>query len=421
MKILIYSANFAPEPTGIGKYSGEMAAWLAEQGHDVRVICAPPYYPAWKVDPAYTWPPYRRERWKGVEVFRAPLWVPSTPGGLKRLIHLISFAITSLPVLAVQWVWRPQVVMVVAPALVCAPGAWLLARLSGGGAWLHIQDFEVDVAFQMGLLKGRRLRRIVSGLESWLYRRFDVVSSISSKMVGRLSEKHVPAQRIRNFQNWVDVTHIQPLSGTSPYRAELGIAPDAFVLLFSGTLGGKQGLNLIPEAARHLATHQNIVFVVCGDGVMKPELERAAAELPNLQLLPLQPIERLSDLLGMADVHLLTQSVDAEDLVLPSKLTGMLASGRPVISTAREGTEIASIVSRCGRVTSPGDSAALAAAILALHEDPDVRNQLGNAARAIAVETLSMSAVLRKLELELDCLRQRAKGGSAPGARPGSN
>ena len=66
MRILIYTANYAPEPTGTGKYSGEMAAWLAAQGHDVRVVAAPPYYPNWKLGAGYAWPPYRRERLEAV-------------------------------------------------------------------------------------------------------------------------------------------------------------------------------------------------------------------------------------------------------------------------------------------------------------------------------------------------------------------
>src|SRR5580693_2705250 len=98
MRILLYSANFAPEPTGIGKYSGEMAQWLAEHGHSVRVIAAPPYYPAWEVSPEYKTPMFRREQWNGIDVWRAPLWVPKDPGGLARVLHLLSFAVSSFPV-----------------------------------------------------------------------------------------------------------------------------------------------------------------------------------------------------------------------------------------------------------------------------------------------------------------------------------
>ena len=132
-----------------------MACWLAEQGHEVRVVCAPPYYPNWKVDKKYRWPLYRREQWRGVDVWRTPLWVPKTPRGLTRVLHLLSFAISSFPVMLWQIAWRPQVVFTVAPAFVCAPAGLLTASLSHARCWLHLQDFEVDVAFGMGLLKGK--------------------------------------------------------------------------------------------------------------------------------------------------------------------------------------------------------------------------------------------------------------------------
>lgn len=397
MKVLLYSANFAPEPTGIGKYSGEMAAWLATQGHQVRVVAAPPYYPAWQLGAGYAWPPYRREQWQGVDVWRAPLWVPRNPGGMSRVVHLLTFALSSLPVMLIQVFWRPNVVMTVAPAFVCAPVGWLTARLCGARAWLHIQDFEVDVAFQMGLLKSKALQRLVLASERWLLRRFDVVSTISRKMMERLASKGVTPEKICFFPNWVDIDHVRPLVKPSSYRAELGIAPDAVVMLFSGTLGNKQGLMVIPDAARRLMHVPGVVFVVCGDGVMKTELEDAAKDLPNLKLLPLQPFTRLNELLGLADVHLLTQSADAEDLVLPSKLTGMLASGRPVIATCNEGTEIAVVVQHCGLVVAPGDDAALALAIEQMFNDVATRLRLGMQARAYAEKNLARDSVLGRL------------------------
>lgn len=397
MKVLLYSANFAPEPTGIGKYSGEMAAWLATQGHQVRVVAAPPYYPAWQLGAGYAWPPYRREKWQGVDVWRAPLWVPRNPGGMSRVVHLLSFALSSLPVMLIQVFWRPNVVMTVAPAFVCAPVGWLTAGLCGARAWLHIQDFEVDVAFQMGLLKSKALQRLVLASERWLLRRFDVVSTISRKMMERLATKGVKPEKICFFPNWVDIDHVRPLAKPSSYRAELGIAPDAVVMLFSGTLGNKQGLMVIPDAARRLMHVPGVVFVVCGDGVMKTELEDAAQDLPNLKLLPLQPFTRLNELLGLADVHLLTQSADAEDLVLPSKLTGMLASGRPVIATCNEGTEIAVVVQHCGLVVAPGDGAALALAIEQMVNDVATRLRLGTQARAYAEKNLARDSVLGRL------------------------
>jgi len=404
MKILIYSANFAPEPTGIGKYSGEMAAWLAANGHSVRVVAAPPYYPAWKVSEGYAWPPYRIEQWKGVSVWRAPLWVPSSPSGVARVLHHLSFALSSLPTMLWQATWRPDVVLTVAPAIVCAPAGWLTARLGGAKAWLHIQDFEVDVAFRMGLLKGQWSRKAVLWLEKHLLRRFDVVSSISDRMVQRLTEKQVWSRKQRFFPNWVDTLAITPLNRPSHFRAALGIPDATTVALFSGTWGNKQGLMVIPEAARLLRDRTDITFVIAGDGVMRPEIEAACKDLKNVRLLPLQPVDQLNELLGLADIHLLPQSPEAEDLVLPSKLTGMLSSGRPIIATCRADTEIASVVSQCGIVVAPENADALAKAIVLLADDPGQRARRGQVARAYADEHLTQAAILGRLVDEMNQL-----------------
>jgi colanic acid biosynthesis glycosyl transferase WcaI len=407
MRILIYSTNFAPEPTGIGKYSGEMAAWLADHGHDVRVVAAPPYYPEWRTDPKYAWPPFRREQWRGVDVWRAPLWVPKSPSGLTRIVHLLSFAIMSFPVMMWQAFWRPDLVLTVAPAFVCAPAALLTARLARAKSWLHLQDFEIDVAFGLGLLKGELLQRIVLRMERWILRRFDTVSTISGRMIERLLTKGVAQERTRYFPNWVDVSRTRHGVAKGSYRTELGIPNDAVVALFSGTLGGKQGLMVIPAAASLLRSRQNTVFVICGDGLMKPDLEAAVAGLSNVRLLPLQPADRLAELLGMADIHLLPQSPDAADLVLPSKLSGMLASGRPVIATCRADTEISEIVSQCGLVVAPQDSTALARAVGRLADDKPMRLELGRRARALAESNFDREAVLSAL---FGSLKQRLVG-----------
>ena len=402
MRILIYSANFAPEPTGIGRYSGEMAAWLADRGHEVRVVSAPPYYPAWKTDPRYVWPPFRREQWRGVDVWRAPLWVPKAPNGFTRILHLVTFAITSFPIMIWQTLWRPELVLTVAPAFVCAPAALLTARLSRARAWLHLQDFEIDMAFGLGLLKGKLLQRVILRMERWVLRRFDTVSTISGRMLERLLTKGIPSERTRYFPNWVDVAQMRNGSGKLSYRSFLGIASDAVVALFSGTLGGKQGLMVIPAAASLLAARKDIVFVICGDGLMRPAIEAAVEGLQNVNLLPLQPNERLSELLAMADIHLLPQSPDAADLVLPSKLSGMLASGRPVIATCRAGTEINEIVSQCGLVVAPQSGAALAHAICELADDPAKRLDLGRKAREFAESNYERDAVLSAMFAALE-------------------
>lgn len=409
MKLLVYGINFAPELTGIGKYTGEMAQWLAHAGHEVRAITAPPYYPAWRVQAGHSARQYRVERWQGVQVIRTPLWVPRQPGGLKRLLHLGSFALASLPALIAQWRWKPDVVWVVEPPLMCAPAAVAFATLRGAGTWLHIQDYEVDAAFDLGLIKGQALRRAVQRAERWLMRRFDRVSTISGRMVDRARDKGVAPERVVHFPNWVDIGGIAPLAEPSPYRAELGLAPDAVVALYSGNMGNKQGLEGLAEVARLLRDEPRIQFVLGGSGSGRADLQARCAGLPNVRFLDLQPLERLNDWLGLADVHLLPQRADAADLVMPSKLTGMLASGRAVLATAMPGTELCRVVTddaACGLVVPPEDPAAMAEALRALAADPARRAALGASGRRYAEAELSRDAVLHRFEAQLLALVQ---------------
>lgn len=422
MKILLYGINFAPELIGIGKYTSELAARLAARGHEVRVVTTPPYYPAWVVGPGYSGKTYRTEQWQGVRLYRCPLWVPHHPGGLKRVLHLASFAVSSLPVMLRQVVWRPDLVWVVEPALFCAPTAWAVARLSGAKAWLHIQDFEVDAAFSLGLLRGEWLRRLVVRAEGWLMRRFDVVSTISQGMRERVLAKGVAASRAKLAPNWVDVAQFDKPApeAVAALRQELQVPEGALVALYSGNMAGKQGLEVLADLARMYLTkvptlHPEVVFVFCGNGFGRADLEQRCQGLPNVRFINLQPAERLPVLLATADIHLLPQRAGAADLVMPSKLTGMLASARAVVATAHPGTELASVVQTCGMVVPPEDSPALALAVGTLAQDTALRRRLGEAGHTYAMARMDRHAVLQQFEDDaLDLLSPKQHTAESP-------
>jgi colanic acid biosynthesis glycosyl transferase WcaI len=355
----------------------------------------------------------RSETLNGVKVWRVPIYVPAHPGGATRLLHLLSFALSALPLaLRRARALKPDMVLTVAPALFSAPVALWAARAAGAKRWLHIQDFELDAAFELGLLKGRRARSFGERIERAILSRFDTVSTISPRMVERLLAKGVAPTAALEIRNWVDLGAIRPLPSTDAnYRRELAIPAGTPVLLYSGNMGAKQGLETLASAARILAqAHCPAVFLFVGNGPYRAQLEQQCQGLATTLFLDLQPAPRLCELLATADIHLLPQRRQAADLVLPSKLPPMLASGRPCIVLAEPGTGLAEEVGEAGMVVPPGDADALAAAILVLLGDGKKREQLAASARRLAETRWGREVMIDRFEAYALSLAMRKTG-----------
>lgn len=396
MRILFLGINYWPEQVGIGLYSGDMCTAWAEMGHRVRAVVAVPYYPAWKVFDGFAGKGWTRQVERGVDLTRCPIYVPRRPSGARRLLHHLSFLASSLaPMLKAALGHKPDIVFTSAPSLIAAPVAWLAARLCGAKCWLHIQDFEVEAALATGLVKPGLAGRLGTSFERRVFALFDQVSSISPQMCRRLEEKGVPPAKVYELRNWADIDRVRPLTRRSPYRDEWAVKTP-HVALYSGNIANKQGIEIVLAAARLLRRRKDLTFVVCGEGPNRSNLETAAADLDNIQFHDLQPRERLSDLLGLASVHLMPQLATAADLLLPSKLTNMLASGRPVVATAAAGTGLALEVEGCGLIAPPADTAAFASAIERALDDPALARQLGGTARARAEKRWARRPILQR-------------------------
>lgn len=403
MHILIVGLNFAPELTGVGKYTGEMAAWFARRGHRITVITSPPYYPSWRVASGYRGWAWQAESWKGCSVIRCPLYVPDRATGGRRVAHLGSFAVScALPAFYHALRGKPDLVLAVAPALLAAPIALAAGRLASAKTWLHVQDLEVEAAFELGILKSRRVMNGVLSAERRLLSRFDLVSSISPKMLEAIERKGISKERLMLLPNWVDTTRTFPLESPHTFRREFGISADRCVALYSGSMGQKQGLEVIVRAARESLSFPGTspLFVLAGDGPARQLLEAEARDLPNVLFLPLQPEERFNELLNAAEFHLLPQRLDAADLVMPSKLGAIFAAGKPVIASVPPESQLAIAIGSGGVIVPPEDPKALAAAIRDLAAAPDRRHRMGTEALGIAMKW-DASVVLGRAEERL--------------------
>jgi len=277
-----------------------------------------------------------------VGVLRCPLYVPARPTALKRLLHLASFSLSSSVAVLAQWRWKPELVVRVVPTLFCAPQALLLAKLAGAKSVMHVQDYEVDALFGLSIAKGGVLKRFAYAMERTLLRGFDRVSTISSGMLQRARPKGVAEHKLRFFPNWSETARFRDVARSPVLLRALGVDPDKRVLLYSGNIGEKQGLETVIEAAERLQQREELVFLIVGEGAGKRRLVELAERkaLRNVQFAPLQPYEALPVLLASADCHLVIQKRGAADAVLPSKLTNILAAGGNAVITADADTTL---------------------------------------------------------------------------------
>ncbi|RRB04269.1 WcaI family glycosyltransferase [Larkinella rosea] len=368
MRILIYGINYSPELTGIGKYTGEMGEWLAGNKQEVDVITAMPYYPEWAVHASHKRKGWHTEYIDGVRVHRCPLYVPTRVTSLKRILHEFSFVVSSL------WYWlrvffgkRYDVVICISPPFHLGLIPAIYSRLRKVPFWCHIQDLQIDMAKDLGMITNRTFLNTMFKVESYILKRCSAISTISEGMLQKVKLKNGAGSKCVLFPNWVDSTHIKPVPKPHSMRAELGLLDSDRVILYSGSLGEKQGLEIIIAAAQSFAQQPDIKFLIVGSGGGKTKLEATVREygLTNVVFHPLQPYEKLSALLGTADIHLVLQKKSASDLVLPSKLTGILAAGGCALVSAVPGTTLYDVVHRheMGILIEPESAQALEVAI----------------------------------------------------------
>ena len=407
MKILLVSLNYKPELTGTGPYSGGLAEALAARGHEVEVIAGKPFYPQWKLFSGHDWWRWKRTKENGVGVLRCPIFIPAKVNGRTRLLHYASFALTAfIPTLWRALRCRPDLILNAAPTIMSGPACVFAAKMTGAISQLHIQDFEIEAGFATGQLTENSLAgRLAMRFGDWAIKAFDRVSTISPAMIRKLLSKGRTKDNVYELRNWAEIDSITPADHSS-FREDWGITTP-HVALYSGSIAKKQGIDLLVDVARLMSHRQDISFVICGNGPTQDELRASAHDLDNIHFFDLQPMERLGDLLNLATIHLLPQKADAADLVLPSKLTNMLASGRPVIASSAPDTGLTEEIAGCGIAVEPENAQAMAKAISDLLEDRETWQKMAVSARERALSHWHRDTIMAAYDAALQGWRAR--------------
>lgn len=391
--ILIVGINYAPEHTGIGPYTTATAEHLARTANSVTVLTGLPSYPEWKVQPEYRGHRQLHELRNGVEVQRLWHTVPRRQDAARRGLYEASFlahaASRRLP-------RRPDLVLGVTPALGGAVAAAHLAHRYDAPLVLVVQDVLGAAATQSGIAGGGRVAEVVARAEGRTLRRASEIVIVADSFRAPLRQYGIDKARLHTIPNWSRLPSAR--RDRDAERRRLGWS-DATIVLHSGNMGLKQGLEVVVEAARLTRDQRDLRWVLMGDGSQRTSLQRLGGDLPNLEFLPLCATEDYPDVLAAADLLLLCERQGVLDMSLPSKLTSYFTSGIPVASAVSPAGSTARELGRAGAAapTEPGNAFALVEQVLALRGDPQRRARHAAAAARYAHENLTFNSAMTRI------------------------
>lgn len=379
LSICLVGINYAPDTTGIAPYNVAMAQAFTEAGADVHVVTGIPHYPQWVVtDPTYA----RGSRWNevidGIRVTRVAHHVPANAGLLGRGRMEASFLARARRVVRAD---KSDIVIAVTPSLAgLAAGAY---GKRGRPFGVLVQDLTGNAAGESGSTGGTVSRAIARTEYGWI-RAARRVGIITPQFGTVLTAQGITAEALVDLPNF---THITPVDATtSEARARLGWPLDGYLVVHTGNMGMKQGLENVVEAARYSEEHDSgVTFVLVGDGNQRAELERSAAGLANLIFVDPLSSADYPYALAAADALLLNERPGVKEMSLPSKLTSYTSAARPIIAAVEPDGITYGVISDddAALVVAPGDASALVDAALRLKADKDLAETYAAQARAM--------------------------------------
>jgi colanic acid biosynthesis glycosyl transferase WcaI len=389
-RVIIVNRYYDPDQSATSQMATDLAGGLASRGIEVHVVTSRQLYDEPDARLA------SRERRKGVRVHR----VATTRFGRSRLLgRAIDYASFYLNcALTLHGLLRRTDVLVAKTdppllSIVVAP----IAKLRGAALVNWEQDIFPEVACELGASPFPRwLDRLIRRLRDASLRAAGMNVVIGNRMREYLATRGIPSSRLCVIENWSDA--IQPMpAAASDLRTRLALA-DRFVVCYSGNMGRAHEFDTLLAAAQALKGTAAFLFLIIGNGAKMEALKRAASAsgLDNFLFLPFQPRDRLADSLAAADVHIASLLPALEGLIVPSKLYGILAAGRPLIFIGDTDGEIGRVIERaqCGNAVRTGDRDALVEALERLRAEPEARARMGERARRIFCEEFSFARAL---------------------------
>jgi colanic acid biosynthesis glycosyl transferase WcaI len=274
--------------------------------------------------------------------------------------------------------------------------------LKGAPFIYNVQDLYPETPVQTGQLSNKMVISALEKLERFMYAQASHVSVIAPTFRDNLLRKQVPSHKVATIPNFVDVDFIRPYPKDNPFSRKHGLS-DKFVVTHAGNLGYVYDLDALLDVAAMVRAEPDLQFLIVGDGVERERLEQRAQHLDvhrNVRFLPFQPREQLPFLRAASDVQLALYRHGSARFSMPSKVYEIMASGRPVLASADSDSDLSRLVSGtgCGLCVEPHQPEQLAAALLRLYREPDLRARLAERGREEAVHKYSRDAIVAQYE-----------------------
>lgn len=380
-RIIFVNRFFHPDHSATAQILSDVAEALARTRSDVQVITSRLSYDGG--DGVFA----RREAWNNVDIVRIATTRFGRGNLLGRALDYLSFYISAVFSLLYRVRRGDLVVIKTDPPLLSIP-LGLAVRLKAGRQINWLQDIYPDVAEKLGVgFAGGPLGRILKWLRNRSFRRADMNVVIGERMREYLLAHDVPSEKIAVIHNFVDDVSITPLADApNPVREAWGFTGNDFIIGYSGNLGRAHDIETVLAAAGHLSDHTHIKFLFVGGGHLRENLQKQAEQrgLNNLVLKPYQPRDQLRYSLAVADLHWVSLLPELEGLIVPSKLYGIAAAGRPVLMIGDPDGEIGRLAERhdFGTAIRPSEHEVLADYVLELSRDPARLTAMGGSARS---------------------------------------
>ena len=377
-KVLFVNQYYWPDHASTAQHLADLAEHLVSEGFEVHVLCSQGSY-----KPGQPRPP-RNETHNGVQIHRVPATSFGRKSTVHRMLDYLSFYARAFW-LALMLPRFDVVGTLTTPPIIGLVGT-ILRKLKGSKHVYWSMDLHPDASIALGRMKARN--PVVAWL-AWLsdsvYRQADKVVVLGSYMADRIAAKRVRRDRIATIPVWSRSDEIYPLPRENhPLRESLGLE-DKFVVMYSGNLGLAHSFAEMIEAARRLKDRSDIVFLFVGGGPRLKEVREARENesLDNILLMDYFPREQLHMSLSVADVHLISMRREMTGIVVPGKLYGAMASGRPTVFVGPTHSETADTIreAECGLTVNLGDADGLVETILGLANNLDEASKMGQRGR----------------------------------------